>query len=118
MALGITLDDWTQILNDLGRSITYYSVTKTVNNLGEETTTMASPTTITAVFLLHNNKFNFDKFGVVEVGDAYMFSPLATNVKRYDKITIDGESYYIDNITRRYIAGIAMYDSCTLFKVL
>ena len=37
--------------------------------------------------------------------------------KRYDQVTYNSQTYNIDNVTRRTIAGTDMCDYCTLFKV-
>jgi len=39
------------------------------------------------------------------------------SVKRYDKFTIDGNKYYIENVIRRYVLSTAMFDYAVCFLV-
>jgi hypothetical protein len=118
MSVGVVAGDYTQILNDLGRTLSYKVVTKTIDPMtGSETSTFATASNVTAIFFLHENRYIFDTQGLVEVGDAYLLAPLATGIKRYDQFTVDGITYYIENVIRRYVAGVAMCDYGICFKV-
>ena len=38
-------------------------------------------------------------------------------IKRYDQITIDGSTYFIENVIPRYVLGTHMFDYGVLFLV-
>ena len=116
---GISVDDFeVVILGDMGRTVSYSVVTKTIDPMtGSEITTYAAASDKTVIFFLEKNKWQWDKEGLLEVGDAYIIAPTSYGIKRYDKFTIDGNSYYIDNVTRRHITTITMQDFGVCFKV-
>ena len=115
---GVVAADFTQILNDMGRSVTHKVVTKTTDSLtGEETTSFATGTSQTVVFFLEENRYIWDNEGLLQVGDAYVIAPPALGFKRYDQIIIDSQTYYIENATSRHVLGTSMCTFCTLFKV-
>jgi hypothetical protein len=118
MGTGVVAGDFTQILNDFGRTVSYKIVTKTTDPItGSETSTFASASNVTAVFFLEEHRYIWDTSGLILVGDAYLIVPTALNAKRYDQVIIDGETFYIECVKRRYVATVAMCDYCTLFKV-
>lgn len=115
---GVSTNDFQQILSDFGRSVTYRVVTKTTDSItGEETTTYAAPGNQTMIFYLNENRFVWDKEGLLEVGDAYIIAPTALGIKRYDQLIIDGDTYYIETVLRRTVLQTSMADYATLFKV-
>lgn len=115
---GVSTDDFTQILTDMGRTVSYKVVTKTNNaETGTEVTTFAAAGDKTMIFFLEENRWVWDKEGLLEVGDAYIIAPIATGIKRYDQLTVDGDTYYIENVTRRTVLTTAMVDYGVLFKV-
>lgn len=118
MSDGISTDDFTQIFNDFKRSVTYKVVTKTVDGMtGQETTSYATPAAVNLIFFLEENRFIFDKEGLLQVGDAYIMAPTTTGIKRYDQFTIDSQTYFIENVTRRTVLTTTMVDYATCFKV-
>jgi hypothetical protein len=118
MGTGISTDDFTQILSDFTRTVSYKVVTITNDQItGDETTTFASASDTSVVFFKTDSRFMFDKEGLMEVGDAYIMVPLSKGIKRYDQFTIDGDTYYIDNVINRYVLGVEMFDYGVCFLV-
>lgn len=115
---GITNDDFSQILTDMGRVVSYKVVTRTKDAItGEETTTYASAADKTVVFFLNDKRWIWDKEGLLDVGDAYIIAATSEGVKRYDQFTIDSQTFYVENVVRRTILDTAMCDYCVCFKV-
>jgi len=118
MADGVSTADFTQILADLGRTVSYKVMTKTKDPThGSETTTFAAASDQIVIFFLQENRYVWDKEGLLEVGDAYIIAPIALGIKRYDQVTVDGQTYYIENVTRRAVLQTTMCDYAVLFKV-
>ena len=115
--LGISTNDFAQILADFTRTISYEVVTITTDGMGNETTTFATASNVGLIFFLEENRYLFNMEGLVQVGDAYILAPITTGIKRYDRITISGESFYIENIIHRYVTNVAMLDLGICFKV-
>jgi len=115
---GVSTDDFNQVLADFTRALSYQVVTITRSSIGgNETTTYATASTKNYVFFLEENRYLFDKEGLVEVGDAYILAPTADAIKRYDKFTVDSKTFIVDNVIRRTVAGTAMLDYGICFKV-
>lgn len=115
---GVSTDDFDQILDDMGRVVSYKVVTKTQDAItGEETTTFAAASNQTVIFFVEENRFIWDKEGLLEVGDAYIIADTDLGIKRYDQLTIDGSTYYIENVTRRTVLSTDMMDYGVLFLV-
>jgi len=108
---GVSVNDFTQILTDFSRTLSYEVSTKTTNQLtGDETQTFAAASNKSLIFFKEENRFLFDKEGLVEVGDAYIMAATTTGIKRYDKFTIDGETFYVHNVIPRRMVGTYMLD--------
>jgi hypothetical protein len=75
------------------------------------------PTTIDLIFFREDCRYIFDKQGLLQVGDAYVMAPTSVGIKRYDQFTVDGFTYYIENIIRRYALGTAIFDYGVAFLV-
>lgn len=115
---GVVASDFTQILTDFGRVVSYKVVTKTTDPItGSETSTYASASNVTCIFFLEQNRYIWDKDGLLEVGDAYIIAAPAVGIKRYDQLTVDGNTYYIENVTRRTVLQTSMCDFGVLFLV-
>lgn len=115
---GVVADDFTQILSDFGRSVTYQVVTRTQDAMtGEETTTFATGSSQTVIFFLQENRYIWDKEGLLSVGDAYIIAPTSLGIKRYDRVTVDGVVYFIENTIRRLVLQTTMQDYGVMFKV-
>lgn len=115
---GVVASDFTQILTDFGRSVSYQVVTKTTDPItGSEVSSFASAAAQTVIFFLEENRYIWDKEGLLQVGDAYVIATPSLGIKRYDQLAVDGVSYYIENVTRRLVLQTTMSDYATLFKV-
>ena len=118
MTDGVSSDDFGYILADMGRTVSYEVVTKTTDAItGQEISTFATAVNKTVVFFLEQEKWMWDKEGLVELGDAYIMATVATGIKRYDKFTIDGNTYYIEAVYKRHVLTTAMCDFGVAFKV-
>jgi hypothetical protein len=84
---------------------------------GDETSTFASASDVDVIFFKEDCRYIFDKEGLLQVGDAYIIAPTTQGIKRYDQFSIAGETYYIQNIIRRYVLGTLMSDYATCFLV-
>jgi hypothetical protein len=115
---GISTNDFTQIYADFKRTVSYRVMTKTTDpTTGDETSTFAVASNQDVIFFLEENRYIFDKEGLLQVGDAYALIPLSINAKRYDQLTIDGSTYYIENTIQRYVLSTEMFTYAVLFKV-
>ena len=115
---GISTNDFAQIYADYKRTVSYKVVTKTTDpTTGDETSTFAAASNQDVIFFLEENRYIFDKEGLLQVGDAYVIAPTSLGIKRYDQFTVDGNTYYIENITKRHVLNTAMMDYGTCFKV-
>jgi len=115
---GICADDFLQILTDMGRVVSYKVVTKTTDPItGSETSTFAAASNKTVIFFREENRYIWDRDGLLEVGDSYVIAPTTLGIKRYDQYTIDGNTFYINNVTRRHVLGTAVADFGVCFLV-
>ena len=115
-------EDWSNsIINRLQKDVSYSTTTRTIHPIsGEETLTDATATTIQMVFYKTDQKWFFDKEGMVEGGDAFGVTSSTTTLSRDDKITTNSEtfrvhdsiSYYSDNNN-----SIKIYTYYNLFLV-
>ena len=117
MTGGVSTNDFSQILADFTRTVSYKVVTKTTDGLGSETSSFGSAANQGVVFFKEDTRYLFDKDGLLQVGDAYIMAATSVGIKRYDQFTVDGFTYYIENVIRRYIAGVAMMDYAVCFLV-
>jgi hypothetical protein len=119
LSLGVEATDFSAaILGDLGRTVSYKVLTKTTDPMtGSETDTYSSASNKTVVFFLEKNKWIWDKEGLLEAGDAYIMATPAAGIQRYDRFSIDGQEYYIENVTVRHVAGVEMAHYGICFKV-
>lgn len=116
--LGVVVGDFNQILADMGRTVSYSVVTRTTDAMtGSETTTFAVAANQTVIFFLEENRYIWDKEGLLEVGDAYIIAPTTLGIKRYDQFTVDSNTYYIENVIRRHVTTVSMADYAVCFKV-
>jgi hypothetical protein len=115
---GVTSGDFDQIHSDFARTVSYQVVTKTINpTTGDETSSYSTSSNVDAIFFLQDKKYIFDKEGLLEVGDAYLIAKTSVGIKRYDKFTIDTQTYIIENVIRRHVTSVAMQDYAVCFKV-
>jgi hypothetical protein len=115
---GVSVSDFNYILSDMGRTISYKKCTRTTDIMtGSETTTFATASNVTVIFFLEENKFIWDKEGLLSVGDAYIIAPTTVGIGRYDQFTIDADTYYIETVITRYVLTTLMLDYAVCFKV-
>jgi len=115
---GVGVDDFVQILADFTRTVSYQVVTKTTDSLtGDETSAFGVASPQGVVFLMEENRYLFDKEGLLEVGDAYIMAPLSLGIKRYDQFSVDGRSFYVKNVIPRYVVGVHQFDYAVCFLV-
>jgi len=118
MALGVSVNDFNQIYADFKRTVSYSVVTKTTDPMtGSEISTFATASNKDVIFFKEDRRYLFDVQGLVDVADAYIIAPTTMGVARYDQFTIDGETYYIEQVLRRYVLTVLMQDYCRCFKV-
>jgi len=118
MSTGVSTLDFNQILADEGVQVQYKTVTKTIDAMtGSEVSTFATAVPITVVFFLNDKKFVWDPEGLVQLGDAYILAPLSVGVKRYDQFSTSTDTFYIENVYRRTVAGVDLFDFAQCFKV-
>lgn len=123
----LSQDNWEKdFLGAFGRYASYTPVTKTTSNItGEETLTSGTPTNISCFFIKTNQRFDFEKNGLTEVGDAVLLAKYSDGVVKDGIITIDSQTY---RIRQRYdVPGTFdkdgnsfafCYTACALFKEL
>ena len=115
---GVVVGDFTSILTDMGVTVSYKVVTRTTDNMtGEETTSFAGASNVTVIFFLEEDKYVWDKSGLIKKGDAYIIAPIGVGIKRYDQFTYNSQTYYIENVTQRKVTGVTMCDFANVFKV-
>jgi len=115
---GIVADDFSQILSDMGRVVSYQVVTKTTDGMsGTESSSYGTASDKTVVFFREDTRYIWDKEGLLQVGDAYIIAPTSIGVKRGDEFTIDSIKYFIESVIRRHVTSVSMQDFCTCFVV-
>ena len=115
--LGVVAGDFNQIHNDMKVTVSYQVVTKTIDPItGDEILTYANASNVDLIFFNNENKYIFDKDGLLKVGDAYIIAKTTVGIKRYDKFTINNETYIVDNTITKSVAGVTMQDYANCFK--
>ena len=117
--LGLLESDFTDnALLDLGTDVTLIKRIKTIDNItGSPTYTEQAPIIIQGVFTKRGLRFNWNKEGMTEMGDAYVMVPFSTNITRNDFIEFDNQRYRVETVLERIPGGIGMFKSVVLFKV-
>jgi len=122
----LSVNDFDRILdNYTGRQVTHTPVVKTVSNIsGQETLTDGTSVTIKAHFMRTNQKWDFEKAGFLEKGDAVLMAKYADNVVKNDTITAGGndyrvrEAYNVPGVYDSMGTGTTYtYTSCNLFLI-
>lgn len=98
MGLG-TSGHFAQVLSRLGRTVTYRTVTLSENSItGDQQKTYGGGVSKTWIFFKHQQKFHYDKEGLIEMGDAYVLIPSTDTINLYDRVTVDNETYEVTNV--------------------
>ena len=120
--LGITNNDFASVLSDLGVTISYKALSRVVDGVyGSATDTYAAGTDKTWVFLKRNSKLDLTKWGIFDVGDAYVFMTTSDTLSVGDRLTVNSETYEYSQSNDgvgRFVGGTAVYNYYTLTKVV
>jgi len=116
--IGIEQSDFTNnALSDFGVQLSWEDCTKTNDNItGDETLSYSTAVLTTAVFVKRSQRYEQTAEGLVDLGDAYIMSPISLGFAKNDRITYEGEIFLINEVIRRRANGINMFDKCTLIK--
>jgi hypothetical protein len=102
---GVVTNDFAQILSDMGRTVSWKKVTKTTDPMtGSETSTFAAASNLTVVYFKEDQRYLWDPSG-------------PGTISRYDQITVDSITYYVEEVIQRYVTTVSMVDYVRLFKV-
>lgn len=104
MPIGVETTDFTStVMGDWGISVVRTPITKTTDPItGDETLTAGSTAAITAVFLRKEDKYFFDKEGLIENSDAYIMVQSSQSLNKDDVITANGANYRVEDVMLRY----------------
>ena len=106
-----------QMLKKLGGTSAVVPVTISYTlNSGEKYTSDGSSTTYNAEFWTNDLKYAWEIAGKTVIADAFMNIPIASNVKKGDKVTVNSVVYIIDSANRKYAGKNALYDFCLLIR--
>lgn len=106
------------VIHDVGVSLTKVPVTKEIDQLtGDESLVEGTSTTVTAYFVRKFQKWQFDKEGRIEGGDAFMMSSTTATANVNDIIVRDGEQFRVQDKIQRKYGSINMCVSYNLFLV-
>jgi hypothetical protein len=121
MSLGVSAADMAGIISDIGSVVGYYSATRTIDPIyGTETVSLATVSSKTWVFFKKTSDIELKKWGVVDIGDAYVIVPTTETINYGDRITFNSETYeYTPDCkgVERYIAQVYCYKYYSLRKV-
>ena len=115
-------EDWTNsIITRLQRTVSKEDTTRTIHPIsGEETLTEGTASSLSMVFYKTDQKWFFDKEGMVEGGDAFGVTSSTTTLSRDDRITVDSEKYRVHDKISYYSDNnnsIKLYTYYNLFKI-
>ena len=122
----LSVADFDSILdNYAGRQLTHTPVVRTISNItGQETLGDGTPKTLKAYFMRTSQKWDFEKMGFLEKGDAVALTKYADGVVKNDKITVEGnkyrvrEAYNVPGTFDSTGSGTTMtYTACNLFLI-
>ena len=120
MSLGISASDFTATLADLGASVTYRKFNGSKDQYGGTVYSFATDITKTWIFFKRSSRTDLIKWGISEVGDAYVLMATTDSLNYNDRLVVDGEIFEFTNdciFATRTVAGIALYKYYTLKKV-
>jgi len=104
--------DFAGIIDEIGESITLNRATKTTSNLtGDRTVSFGSDVIINAAFQINSKQYVYGKEGLLEIGDASLYSRTTDSVSRNDKIVYNSIDYIVKTVLSRF--GV---DQCVLFR--
>ena len=99
MTLAAPTEDFTEVLNQIGQSITVRAITRTIDSNGNVTATSTADTSTTAVVqeVSYKEKI-FLQMALVDIGDIMFFVGPSTSVTTYDQIVWNATTYKIRKI--------------------
>jgi len=114
--------DWsTSIIERLQRTVSYSVNTKTIHPIsGEETLTAGTASSLSMVFYKTDQKWFFDKEGMVEGGDAFGVTNSTADLTRDDKVIVDSETFRVHDKIAYYSdnnQAVKLFTYYNLFKV-
>ena len=124
--LVLSVNDFNSILDNYsGRQVLHTPIVRTVSNIsGQETLTDGTSVTIKVHFMRTSQRWDFEKAGFLEKGDAVMLTKYAAGVVKNDKITVGENDYRVReafNVPGTFSstsdATSFTYTSCNLFLI-
>lgn len=119
--MGITVNSFNYILGKLGVVVGYYAATRTIDPIyGSETVSLASVSNKTWIFFKKTSDIELKKWGISDVGDAYVIVPTTETISYGDRVTYNGETYEFTpecKSVERYVSDVYMYKYYTMRKV-
>lgn len=116
--MGISTAQFNYILGKLGVSVNYYAATRTIDPIyGSETVSLANASAKTWIFFKKTSDIELKKWGISDVGDAYILVPTTETIKYGDRVTYNGETYEYTpecKSVERYVTDVYMYKYYTL----
>lgn len=99
MTLSAPTEDFTEILDQIGQSVTIRAITRTIDSDGNITATSTTDTSTNAVVqeVSYKEKI-FLQMGLVNVGDTMFFVAPSTNITIYDQILWNATTFKIRKI--------------------
>lgn len=102
---------------DLARDVVRTPITKSISNItGSPTYTKGTTQPIKAIFTKRTKNYDLNKEGLAELGDAFMQIKQDQTMNKEDLITVDSETYRVDEVLLRTPGGTNMFKSVVLFK--
>jgi len=121
MVNSITNADFTKILSDIGVVVAYYAATRVMDPVyGTETVTLGNVVSKTWVFRKKVSDIELKKWGIVDIGDAYVMTPTTEIINYGDRIIFSGETYeYTPDCKSNEVrvGGVYMANYYTMKKV-
>lgn len=122
MVVTFVKNEWSDsIITRLQRTVSKSSNTRTIHPIsGEETLTAATAANLSMVFYKTDQKWFFDKEGMVEGGDAFGVTSSTTTLSRDDKVTVSGEVFRVHDLISYYSDdnnAVKLYTYYNLFKI-
>ena len=107
------------ILNRWGESITLTRKTRTYDDSSNprEPTETSSSSTVTGLFQWVTADEEEVKSGLLQIGDAKLFVPVATDVQNEDEVTYQGHTYRVIGVQAQKTGIDTHYIECHLKKL-
>ena len=104
--------DFNEILEDIGETVTVTRPTKTTSNVGlDESISYGSNVSVRGVFQLTEVRYLYAREGVIEMGDAVFYAFSVNSLAKDARVVRNNETYQTERVIPRY--GV---DMCILYK--